>query len=430
MAKNTDKTGVPAGAKAIAKQPGQSKVVILILLFLGWCLGNMDRLAMSYAVVPIGKEFHLSSSLVGLVLSAFFIGYVLMQIPGGWLADRFGSRKVLNVIVFVWSVFTGLTGTAWSLLSMLVIRVLFGLSEAGFSPAAFKMLAEVFPKKERGRAISILLSAGSLVAIVVPVLSGLMITKIGWRGLFYVIGGIGIIVVILFLLFLKPRNIQEEETTATPSASPNAAPKAVVAEPHSMGALLKMPMVWTLIVVEFAIYTLMWGTTTWMPTYLATARHLGLMSIGWLQAIPALGSVVIMYVSGVLFDKLKPSTNKIISIVATAISAVMLYLMFICPTVALFILYETIFSMMLGYLVPYMPTVLMKGVPTDIVGSAIGIVNVAAQLGGLVTPLVIGVLVDLFKGSFIAAFAYLIVFAVAALVCFAILKPSQDNRAS
>jgi MFS family permease len=421
MATTMVKAGGPTKAPVELRKPGQSKVVILILLFLGWCLGNMDRYVMSYAVVPIAKEFSLSSSLVGVVLSAFFIGYVIMQIPGGWLADRFGSRKVLNVIVFVWSVFTGLTGTAWSLLSLVVVRVVFGLSEGSFSPAAFKMLSEVYPKKERGLAISILLSSGSIIGVVVPVLSGLMITKIGWRGMFYAIGLVGIVVVVLFLFFLKPRVIQEEAP---------ATAQAKAAEPHSMGALFRMPMVWTLIVVEFAVYTLMWGTVTWMPSYLSRVRHLGLMSIGWLQAIPALGSVLIMYVSGVAFDKLKPSANKVISIVASAIGAVMLYLMFVCPTVPLFILYETIFSLMLGYLVPYMPTVLMKAVPSDVAGSAIGIVNVAAQLGGLVTPLVIGVLVDLFKGSFVAAFGYLIVFAVISLVCFAILKPSQDSRAA
>jgi MFS family permease len=404
------------------QEKGQSKIVILILLFLGWCLGNMDRYVMSYAVVPIGKEFHLSSSLIGLVLSAFFIGYVVMQIPGGWLADKFGSRKVLNLIVFVWSIFTGLTGAAWGLLSLVTIRILFGLSEGSFSPAAFKMLSEVFPKKERGRAISILLSSGSIIGVIVPVLSGVMIMSMGWRGLFYVIGGIGIIVVALFLFFLKPRVIQEEEAPAGPAAK--------AAEPHNMGELFKMPMMWTLIVVEFAVYTLMWGTTTWIPSYLFKVRSLSLMSIGWLQAIPSLGALVVMYVSGVAFDRIKPSTNKIISIIASAIAAIMLYLMYVCSTVPLFILYETIFSLMLGFTVPYMPTVLMKRVPADVAGSAIGIVNVAAQLGGLVTPLVIGILVDLFKGSFVAAFAYLIVFAVVALVCFIILKPSQDARAS
>lgn len=422
MATTTATIGDRAAAPVAVRQPGQSKVVILILLFLGWCLGNMDRYVMSYAVVPIGKEFNLSSSLIGLVLSAFFIGYVLMQIPGGWLADKFGSRKVLNLVVFVWSVFTGLTGAAWGLISLVTIRILFGLSEGSFSPAAFKMLSEVFPKKERGRAISILLSSGSIIGVVVPILAGLMITRMGWRGLFYIIGGIGLVVVILFMLFLKPRVIQEEAAPTTPGA------KAV--EPHTMGELFKMPMMRTLIVVEFAVYTLMWGTTTWIPSYLARVRHLGLMSIGWLQAIPALGALVVMYVSGVIFDKFKPTVNKNISIIASAISAVMLYLMYVCPTVPLFILYETIFSLMLGFLVPYMPTVLMKCVPADVAGSAIGIVNVAAQLGGLVTPVLIGVLVDLFSGSFVAAFSYLILFAVVSVVCFAILKPSLDSRVS
>lgn len=410
-----------AGATMTGRK-GRSKIAILLLLFFGWCLGNMDRLAMSFAVIPLGKEFGFSSSLIGLVLSSFFIGYVIMQIPGGWLADRFGSRKVLLIIVFVWSVFTGLTGSAWSLISLLGIRVLFGLSEGSFSPAAFKMLSEVFPKRERGRAIAILLSSGGIMTVLVPILSGVLITKVGWRGLFYVIGGVGIVIVALFLLFLNPRPVEEAEDE-TSGAEKTSAPKGI-------GQLLRMPMIWQLIIVNFSVYTLLWGTTSWIPSYLVKARGLSLMSIGWLQIIPGVGSLASMYLSGIAFDKLKPTANKTLSIIASALAAATLFLMYTCPTVALFILYETIFSLALGFIVPYMPTVLMKRLPSSVAGSAIGLVNFAAQLGGLVTPLVIGVLVDLFKGLFIAAFGYLIVFALVAFVLFTFLKPTQDTRPS
>src|SRR5690242_7578272 len=91
---------------------------ILALLFLGWSLGNIDRYIMNYAVLSITKDLQLSASSTGILLSSFFAGYAIMQMPGGWLSDKFGPRKVLLIAVISWSIFTGLTGAAWSLASM------------------------------------------------------------------------------------------------------------------------------------------------------------------------------------------------------------------------------------------------------------------------------------------------------------------------
>jgi len=86
------------------------RFVIIGMLFLGWSLGNFDRFIINYAILGISEDLELSASLTGIVLSSFFAGYALMQIPGGWLADRFGFRKVLIIAVFLWSIFTVLTG--------------------------------------------------------------------------------------------------------------------------------------------------------------------------------------------------------------------------------------------------------------------------------------------------------------------------------
>jgi MFS family permease len=399
-----------------------SKYVILALIFGGWCLGNMDRMVMSYAIVSIGKEFQLNASLIGLVLSSFFIGYAIMQIPGGWLADRLGSRKVLNGIVVVWSIFTGFTGSAWSLTSLLVIRVAFGLSEGSFSPSAVKMISETFPKKETGRAISIFLMASGLMTIIVPILAAVMMTGLGWRNMFYLIGACGLVLMVLFWIFLKPRAKSKEVDVSRAQAS--------AAEPHTIGELLRIPMIWNIILVSFSVYALSWGLNTWIPSYLVKARHLSLISIGWLQIIPGIALMGGMFLSGVILDKMKPSLYKIISIAASAISAIMLWLMYSCQAVPLFIAYQTIVYLMIGFLIVFMPAFLVKQVPSDVVGSATGLSTFGSQLAGLVTPLVIGVLVDAFKGSFVAAFGYLIVFALVSIVCFAVLKPQQAKAAS
>src|SRR5213079_2622883 len=102
----------------------------------------------------IVKNLSLDASQLGIILSSFFFGYAFMQIPGGWLADRFGSRKVIVVAVLMWSVFTGLTGLAWSLTSLLLIRLLFGLGEGSFPAGSTKAISDYFPKERRTKAQS------------------------------------------------------------------------------------------------------------------------------------------------------------------------------------------------------------------------------------------------------------------------------------
>jgi MFS family permease len=400
------------GKEKSVKKEGYSKYVILALVFVGWCLGNMDRMVMSFAVVPIGKEFNLSASVIGLVMSSFFLGYAIMQIPGGWLADKFGSRKVLLSIVFVWSIFTSLTGAAWSIMSMLVIRATFGLAEGSFAPASIKMLSQTFPKTENGRALSIFMTSSGLMTILVPILAGVMITTMGWRPMFYLIGSIGVILTVLFWIFLKPRYLTQEKPAALTSGAP-----------HSIGALLKLPMMWNIIILSFAVYTLTWGLNTWLPSYLVRVRHLNLVSIGWLQIIPGIFMMVAMYLGGLALDKVKLGACKTLAVVGSACAAVLLYLMYTCLAVPLFVLYQTLVYFILGFLLSFLPAFLVKQVPAAVVGSASGIMNFGSQLAGLGTPLIIGILVDIFKGSFFAAFCYLIAFAIILIGAFLTLKP-------
>src|SRR5438128_517013 len=96
---------------------------ILLALYFTWIVSYIDRTTINLSIVQMGKDLSLDASQLGIILSSFFFGYALIQIPGGWLADRFGSRKVIVVAVLMWSIFTGLTGFAWSLTSLLLIRL-------------------------------------------------------------------------------------------------------------------------------------------------------------------------------------------------------------------------------------------------------------------------------------------------------------------
>src|SRR5258708_4523329 len=135
---------------------------------------------------------HLSDTAMGLVFRAFALGYALAQIPCGWLAGRFGPRLVLTAVVTLWSAMTALTGAAWNLASLVTIRFLFGVSEAGAYPGGARAICNWLPLGERGRANGILFSgsrfggAGSF-----PLLAW-MLTRWPWRTSFWILGGIGL----------------------------------------------------------------------------------------------------------------------------------------------------------------------------------------------------------------------------------------------
>lgn len=392
----------------------KSRNVILALLFLGWSLGNLDRYIMNYAVVSITGDLQLDASSTGIILSAFFLGYAIMQIPGGWLADKFGAKRVLLMAVIMWSIFTGLTAIAWSLTAMIVIRFLFGIGEGGFQPSSSKIIATIFPKEERGRAMSIMLTSGGIVSLIVPLLAAYLLGTIGWRMMFIIIGAIGAIIAFLYWKYIK---LPQDE--AAIAGTENTTNKVNFKE------LLKTPLMWNLIIAYFCIYAVNWGLVSWIPTYLQKNRGLDLMSIGWAQTIPAITTIIGVYGSGYIIDKLPKGMEKVLGSISCAVIGLLLYLMFTAKTVTLFIGYQTVVSIFIAFVITLLPVIVLKKLPSSITGSAMGIANTGGQLAGFVTPMAIGFMVDAFNGSFDAAFWMLIGFA---LICIVSLVTLNDQK--
>lgn len=395
-----------------------SRNLILALLFLGWSLGNLDRYIMNYAVVAITGDLNLDASATGIILSSFFLGYAIMQIPGGWLADKFGAKKILLFSVIMWSIFTGLTAIAWSLTAMIVIRFLFGIGEGGFQPSSSKIIATVFPKENRGRAMSIMLTSGGIVSLFVPVLSAFLLGTIGWRMMFIIIGAIGAIIAILYWKYIK---LPQDKAVSTENIENkmNAAPKAGFKD------LFKTPLMWNLVIAYFCMYAVNWGLVSWIPTYLKQNRGLDLMSIGWAQTIPAITTIIGVYGSGYIIDKLPRGLDKVLGAISCAAIGILLYLMFTAETVTMFITYQTVVSIFIAFVLTLLPAIILKKMPSTITGSAMGVANTGGQLAGFVTPMAIGFMVDAFNGSFDAAFWMLIVFSI---ICIVALLTLNDQK--
>ena len=137
----------------------RNKVWTFCVIYLGYMLLFAERTVFNLALAGIGKDFNMSPAALGAAGSAFFLGYTLMQIPGGYLTDRFGARAVVISTLILWSLLTGFTGLAWSFSALVIIRFLFGVAEGPYPAAALKQVAQNQPKKKRAQLTALLMSS-------------------------------------------------------------------------------------------------------------------------------------------------------------------------------------------------------------------------------------------------------------------------------
>ncbi|MHC4560141.1 MAG: MFS transporter [Planctomycetota bacterium] len=181
----------------------RQRFVLISILFFHSVNTYMDRACIASAADYIIKDLAISKEMLGLILGIFAVGYALFQVPSGWIADRFGPRKALTIVVSVWSIFTALTGTARNALQMMVFRFLFGVGEAGAFPGATQAFFRWLPVKERGLAHGINFSGSRLGAAFSLFLMPWLISVIGWRWTFAVNGLIGIIWAAVWLIWFR-----------------------------------------------------------------------------------------------------------------------------------------------------------------------------------------------------------------------------------
>lgn len=369
----------------------RTKTIVLVLLFLTWIVNYLDKNSMNIAIVAISKEFGLNPTQSGMVISSFFLAYAIMQLIGGWLTDKHGSRKVILASLLVWSVFTVFTGFAWSFVSLIVIRFLFGIGEGSFPSASSVALAETFPKEERARAKGVLTSATAIGAIVASLLAALMIKHVGWNVMFYLFGVLGFLFCILLWKYLLP-----PEQAAQP-----ARPKV------SMKKVLKNPLAWKLMLIYFGISMVNWGLSSWMPSYWMNVRHIELVKTGMISVIPVVFSLIAINASSWLMDKIGAGKEKFIIVLGSLLGIISLFLMMNATSVTMAVAFLCLanFGMGMTAIVLAMP---LKYFSQDSMGSTVGIMYFGGQMAGTIAPTLLGYMITLFNGSYDAAFTVLI----------------------
>lgn len=383
--------------KVIAEK-ATGKYTVFFLMYVAFCISYLDRTAINIALSSIGKEFQLSPSVMGAVLSTFFISYSLMQLPGGWLADKFGSKKVIVVSLFFWSLFTMTTGLAWSLASLIAIRFLFGIGEGAFPCSCIKGLAEYFPKTERAKTVSAMMSSNYVGSAIAPMLVAPLLIYCGWRNMFYAIGLVGILFVVVYYFLVHQKLANREQD----------APGETKLSKISMKSLLETPVMWHLVIAWFGLSLVNKGLDSWMPTYLLTVRHLDLKAVGMLTPLPFIAVGISTAIGGWIMDRFFEGREKYLLCVSALLTAFFLYFMAHAQSVMMVIAFQSLVYFFKGFVFASVFALPMKLLPGEVMGSASGMIQLGGQSAGFIAPLVIGLMVSLFNGSYDAAFWFLI----------------------
>ena len=287
-------------ATAAARTGIPQRLIVVVMCFVATAVCYVDRVNISVAVIPMAERFHWSATTKGAVLTSFFVGYMAAMLPCGWLAARFGGRRVLGLALVGWSLATLATPAAAfaGLPALLAVRGLMGTAEAATFPAAIGLFARWLPLAERSRAVALNLGGIPVGTVAGLSAAGALIAAAGWPAMFAVFGVAGLGVAALWFAVVRdgPRpHPRLDAATAAP-------PAAVVAVPWRR--LLREPACRAIVVNHFASNWVLYLMLTWLPSYLHDVQHLDVGKAGLAAVLPWVSLFVAGNAAGHLADAL------------------------------------------------------------------------------------------------------------------------------
>ncbi len=421
-----------------SKKGMPTRYLILLIIFIVTAINYADRATLSIAGTEVAKELQLSAVSMGYIFSAFGWAYLLMQIPGGWLLDRYGSKKVYTYSLFFWSLFTFVQGfvdvfpLAWAGVSMFIMRFMLGFSEAPSFPANARIVAAWFPTKERGTASAIFNSAQYFSLALFSPLLGWLTFAWGWEHVFTVMGVIGFVLTGMWVKFIHnptdhPNMSANELEYITRGGAvvdmDHKKPGAAVAAPkmHYIKQLLTNRMMLGVFFGQYFINTITWFFLTWFPIYLVQEKGMSILKVGLVASIPALCGFAGGVLGGVFSDHLikRGATITLARKLPIVLGMLLASSIILCNYTDNTTLVVTLMALAFfgkGFGALGWP-VISDTAPKEIVGLCGGVFNVFGNVASIVTPLVIGYLVSELH-SFNAALVFVGCSALMAMFCY------------
>jgi len=372
---------------------------VLLLLCVMYLITYIDRVNVSTAASQFGAELGLSHTQIGFVFSAFAYPYLVFQIIGGWIGDRFGPRRTLAVCSLIWAGATVLTGFAGGFVSLVVARLLLGLGEGATFPTATRAMSNWMPPERRGFAQGITHAAARVGNAVAPPLITWLMLATSWRGSFFITGIVSLMWVVVWFWYFRD----------DPREHPSIVSDEIRNLPAYSGMKQRVPVPWPALtsrmipvtLVYFCYGWVLWLFLSWIPQYFLHNYHLQLGKSALFASSVFFAGVLGDWLGGEITDKLLHRTGKLrlarnamvgLCMLATALSLAPIMLMSnISITTAAICL-------SLGFFFNEMTIGPMWSVPMDIApkhaGTASGIMNTGSALAAIISPVVGGWLID------------------------------------
>ena len=415
-----------------AMRRSKARYRILGLLAVGTMINYLDRTVLGIAAPQLTKELGINAALMGLVFSAFSWSYVVAQIPGGVFLDRFGSKFTYWLSMTLWSMCTLAQGFISGVGALFACRLGLGAAESPCFPTNSRVVATWFPQSERAFATGTY-TVGEYIGLAFfsPFLFALM-GAYGWRSLFYVVGGVGIVFgLVWWFLYREPHEhpaanraeldyieagggLARHERKADTQAAAGEAKKQGF-DWRMAGQLVRRRQLAGICLGQFAGNSTLVFFLTWFPTYLATERHMGWLKIGFFAIMPFIAASIGVMFGGTFSDWMLRrgiSANvarKLPIIAGLLLASTIILANFVESNVAVIAILSVAFFAQgmaaLGW------TLVSDIAPAGMLGLTGGIFNLAANLAGIITPLVVGLIVGA-TGSFVWALVFIGVIAL------------------
>ncbi len=417
-----------APVRSLPERPTRVRYWVIVFAVALAVVTYVDRVCISSATISIQHDLNLSEVQMGWVFAAFGLAYALFEMPGGYLGDWMGPRKVLMRIVLWWSFFTAATGWVWSFKSIVVTRFLFGAGEAGCFPNVTKAFSTWLPQEEKERAQSIMWLSARWGGAFTPPLVVWVMTRVGWRHTFEVFGGLGVIWAVLFYRWYQNDPLKNPKLNAGERELLQRS--ALNAEGHGdvpWGRFLASRQVWMLCWQYFCLSYGWYFYITWLPKYLREGRHLTLAGSAWLGVLPlfcgGLGNPAGAFVTGLLAPRLGTAQAR----------RVLAYIGF--SGASGFLVFSTrvsdpLMAMLSIGLASFCNDLVMPGtwaaamdVGGKFAGTLSGAMNMWGNVGGLLCPLAIGYMLRWTHNNWNVTFYVSAAIYLAGIVFWAFLDP-------
>ena len=389
-------------------------------------LSYVQRVAISEAAGPIAHDLHIPKQQMGLIFGAFGLSYALFEVPVGLLGDRLGVRRVLTQIVLAWSAFTALTGAAWNVVSLYIIRFLFGAGEAGCFPNLTRMLSAWLPARERVTAQALLWASARWGGAITPPLALLCISWFGWRWAFVSFAALGILWCAVFLFWFrddpaKHPSLNAEELELLRNSRLLTTHQA--GQPHWMSLLLTRPVFF--LALQYFCFSYVWYFyITWLPTYLREGRGQSPERAAAFAVLPLLFGGFGSLATGLAPKKLPRRTIAVGGFLGTAI---LLFAMTHIQSVVLAMLAMGLasFSSDLTMPISWDACVDIGGPYTATVAATM---NMLGNLAGFVAPVVGGIILQRTGGHWNVLLDTMVAAATGSALCWLYLDPEAIRR--